>query len=180
MFERRGDALPRMRSDWDQRATEDHKLHIATGHAGNEETFRASGEQDLEGIVLDGVMLEPSAEVLEIGCGVGRLLVPLAGRVKVAHGVDISPVMIEKSKTYAAGSPNVRTELTDGAFAFLPDACLDFVFSFIVFQHIPDRAPIRRYVEEAARVLKPGGVFRFQVDGRWWWKHSKGGPDTYQ
>ncbi len=174
------DVLSRMRSDWDRRASEDHKLHIATGHAGSEEAFRASGEQDLEGIVLDGIVLERSAEVLEIGCGVGRLLVPLAGRVAVVHGVDISPVMIEKSKTYAAGSPNVRTELTDGAFAFLPNACLDFVFSFIVFQHIPDRAPIRRYVEEAARVLKPGGVFRFQVDGRWWWKHSKDGPDTYQ
>ena len=174
------DVLSRMRSDWDRRAAEDHKLHIATGHAGSEETFRASGGQDLEEIVLDGVVLERSAEVLEIGCGVGRLLAPLARRVKVAHGVDISPVMIEKSKTYAADTPNVRTALTDGTFAHLADASLDFVFSFIVFQHIPERAPIRRYVEEAARVLKPGGVFRFQVDGRWWWIHAKGGPDTYQ
>src|SRR5664280_1100771 len=109
------DALSRMRSDWDRRATEDHKLHIATGHAGSEETFRASGEQDLEAIVLDGVVLDPSAEILEIGCGVGRLLVPLAERVAVAHGVDISPVMIEKSKEYAADGPNVKTELTDGS-----------------------------------------------------------------
>ncbi len=98
----------------------------------------------------------------------------------VAHGVDISPVMIEKSKIYSADTPNVRTALTNGTFAYLADASLDFVFSFIVFQHIPDRAPIRRYVEEAARVLKPGGVFRFQLDGRWWWKHHDGGPDTYQ
>jgi len=174
------DVLSRMRSDWDQRAAEDHKLHIATGHAGSEEAFRASGEQDLEGIVLDGVVLEPSAGILEIGCGVGRLLVPLAKRVTVAHGVDISPVMVEKSKSYTAGTPNVRTMLTDGAFSHLADESVDFVFSFIVFQHIPDRAPIRRYVEEAARVLKPGGVFRFQVDGRWWWKHPEAGPDTYQ
>ena len=174
------DVLSRMRGDWDRRAAEDHKLHIATGHAGSEETFRASGEQDLEGIVLDGVVLDPSAEVLEIGCGVGRLLVPLARRVAVAHGVDISPVMIEKSKEYAADAPNVKTALTDGSLAHLATESLDFVFSFIVFQHIPDRAPIRRYVEEAARVLKPGGVFRFQVDGRWWWEHAEGGPDTYQ
>ncbi|HSB62577.1 MAG TPA: methyltransferase domain-containing protein [Thermoanaerobaculia bacterium] len=180
MSERREETLSRMRSDWDRRAAEDHKLHIATGHAGSEEAFRASGEQDLERIVLDGVVLEPSAEVLEIGCGVGRLLVPLAKRVAFAHGVDISPVMIEKSKSFAAETPNVRTALTDGTFTSLVDASLDFVFSFIVFQHIPDRAPIRRYVEETARVLKPGGVFRFQVDGRWWWKHAKGGPDTYQ
>ena len=173
------DVLSRMRGDWDQRAEEDHKLHIATGHAGSEETFRASGAQDLDAIVLDGIVLDPSAEILEIGCGVGRLLVPLAERVAVAHGVDISSVMIRKSKEYAAGVPNVKTALTDGTFSHLRDASLDFVFSFIVFQHIPERAPIRRYVEEAGRVLKPGGVFRFQVDGRWWWKHSRGGPDTY-
>jgi SAM-dependent methyltransferase/drug/metabolite transporter (DMT)-like permease len=174
-----GDVISRMRGDWDRRAEEDHKLHIATGHAGSEEAFRASGAQDLDAIVLDGVVLDPSAEILEIGCGVGRLLVPLAERVAVAHGVDISPVMIGKSKEYAADAPNVRTALTDGAVAHLEDSSIDFVFSFIVFQHIPDRAPIRRYVEEAARVLKPGGVFRFQVDGRWWWKHAEGGPDTY-
>ncbi|HEX7616369.1 MAG TPA: methyltransferase domain-containing protein [Thermoanaerobaculia bacterium] len=173
------DVLSRMRGDWDRRAEEDHKLHIATGHAGSEETFRASGAQDLDAIVLDGVTLDPSAEILEIGCGVGRLLVPLAERVAVAHGVDISPVMIGKSKEYASDTPNVKTALTDGAFQHLRDASLDFVFSFIVFQHIPDRAPIRRYVEEAARVLKPGGVFRFQVDGRWWWTHAENGPDTY-
>jgi SAM-dependent methyltransferase len=174
-----GDATSRMRGDWDRRAQEDYKLHIATGHAGSEETFRASGAQDLDAIVLDGVDLDRSAEILEIGCGVGRLLVPLAARVAVAHGVDISPVMIAKSKEYASGVPNVKTALTDGAFAHLSDSSIDFVFSFIVFQHIPARAPIRRYVEEAARVLKPGGVFRFQVDGRWWWKHALGGPGTY-
>jgi SAM-dependent methyltransferase len=173
------DALSRMRGDWDRRAEEDHKLHIATGHAGSEETFRASGAQDLDAIVLDGVVLDPTAEILEIGCGVGRLLIPLASRLTVAHGVDISPVMIEKSKEYLSGIPNVKTALTDGSLAHIANESLDFVFSFIVFQHIPERVPIRRYVEEAARVLKPGGVFRFQVDGRWWWKHAEGGPGTY-
>lgn len=173
------ETLARMRRDWDRRATEDHKLHIATGHAGSEEEFLASGLQDLQNIVLDGLVLSPSARTLEIGCGVGRLLLPLARRVEAAHGVDISRVMVEKSRAYAAGTPNVDISLTDGSLDRFADASLDFVFSFIVFQHIPERAPIRRYVEEAARVLKGGGVFRFQLDGRWWWKHERGGPDTY-
>ena len=168
-----------MRGDWDRRGVEDHRLHIAAGHEGSEEAFLASGEKDLAGIVLDGIELEPSAATLEIGCGVGRLLLPLAKRVAIAHGVDISTVMIEKSKGYAANAPNVFTLVTDGMLGHLPDSSLDFVFSFIVFQHIPDRAPIRTYAEESARVLKPGGVFRFQVDGRWWWKHAGAGPDTY-
>lgn len=168
-----------MRIDWNRRGAEDHRLHIAAGHQSSEETFLASGEQDLAGLVLDGIDLESHAEALEIGCGVGRLLLPLAKRVATVYGVDISPVMIKKSKDYTAKTRNVFTSVTDGTLASRPDASLDLVFSFIVFQHIPDRAPIRTYVEESSRVLKPGGVLRFQVDGRWWWKHGKGGPDTY-
>lgn len=168
-----------MRGDWDRRGDENHRLHIAAGHATSEEAFLASGEKDLVDFALDGIDLDPAASALEIGCGVGRLLLPLASRVAVVQGVDISSVMIEKSKGYTANAANIRTSVTDGTLGHVPDCSLDFVFSYIVFQHIPDRVPIRTYTEEAARVLKPGGVFRFQVDGRWWWSHEGGGPDTY-
>ena len=167
MGESEADVLARMRTDWDRRAAEDARFYIASGAAGTDAEFRASGRRDVEDVVLDGIRLAPSAGALEIGCGIGRLLVPLAPRVTRAYGVDISPAMIEKSKSFIADTPNVTTWVTDGSLAPMPDASLDFVFSYIVFQHIPDRAPVRRYVEEAARVLKPGGLFRFQVDGRW-------------
>jgi SAM-dependent methyltransferase len=169
-----------MREDWDRRAREDHKLHIATGHAGSEEQFLESGERDLADLVLDGIHLGPEASALEIGCGVGRLLIPLARRVTHVVGVDISPVMIETSRAYLASVPNVSARLTDGTLSGVEDASLDFVYSFIVFQHIPAAGPIRTYVEEAARVLKPGAVFRFQVDGRWWWRGGDHTPDTYE
>jgi len=161
------DVLALMRADWDRRAAEDARFYIASGSAGSDAEFRASGRRDIEDVVLDGIRLSPSAGALEIGCGVGRLLVPLAPRVARAYGVDISPAMIERSKEFTAGAPNVTTWVTEGLLAPVEDASLDFVFSYIVFQHIPDRAPVRRYAEEAARVLKPGGLFRFQVDGRW-------------
>ena len=56
-----------MRKDWDRRAREDHKLHIAAGHAGSEEQFLESGERDLGDLVLDGIRLRPEASALEIG-----------------------------------------------------------------------------------------------------------------
>ena len=169
-----------MREDWDRRAREDHRLHIATGHAGSEEKFLESGERDLAELVLDGIRLEREASVVEIGCGVGRLLVPLARRVARVRGVDISPVMVETSRVYLASVPNVTATVTDGTLAGVEDASCDLVFSFIVFQHIPAVEPIRTYVEEAARVLKPGGIFRFQVDGRWWWGGGSHTPGTYE
>ncbi len=165
-----GPPAPRdqMRDDWNQRAREDARFFIASAHADTEEAFRASGAKDLDALVLDGIELPPTSSALEIGCGVGRLLVPLAARVAHVGGVDISDVMIRKARKFCGGHRNITARTTKGDLAGFADGSLDLVFSFIVFQHIPDRTAIRRYVEEAARVLRPGGVFRFQVDGRRW------------
>lgn len=43
---------------------------------------------------------------------------------------------------------------------------LDFVFSFIVFQHIPDAKVIGSYLREAKRTLKAGATAIFQYDTR--------------
>ena len=40
------------------------------------------------------------------------------------------------------------------------------MFSHIVFQHLPRKAYVERYLREAHRLLKPGGILRVQVDGR--------------
>ena len=42
---------------------------------------------------------------------------------------------------------------------------VDFAFSSIVFQHIPSRDVIENYVREVQRLLRPGGLFKFQVQG---------------
>ena len=155
-----------MRSAWDRRAREDARRFIESAHSGSNDAFWSSGRRDLEDLVLRGVKLEPSAEVLEIGCGIGRLLRPVSERVARVTGVDISGEMIRLGREALADRPNVRLERTEGDLSAAADQSLDLVYSHIVFQHVPSRAAISRYVAEAARVLKPGGLFRFQIDGR--------------
>ena len=41
----------------------------------------------------------------------------------------------------------------------------DFAYSNIVFQHIPSREVIENYVREVHRLLRPGALFKFQVQG---------------
>ena len=96
----------------------------------------------------------------------GRLLRPLAPRVARVVGVDISEEMLRRAREHCASLPNVELQRTDGAFDFLADGAFDFVFSHIVFQHLPRKAYAERYFREAFRVLAPGGTFRVQVDGR--------------
>ena len=47
----------------------------------------------------------------------------------------------------------------------MPDLVFDFAFSTIVFQHIPSRDVIENYVREVQRLLRPGALFKFQVQG---------------
>jgi len=57
------------------------------------------------------------------------------------------------------------------------DESHDFAFSFIVFQHIPSTDVIASYCREVCRVLRPGSLFKFQVNGVVWERHDS--PDTW-
>lgn len=92
-----------------------------------------------------------NGKVLEIGCGVGRLL------EDGWYGVDISKEMLNIAKHRR---PSCTYKLTTGNLPF-DDAQFDNVYSMLVFQHI--KAPtIKKYMREAHRVLKTGGRFMFQ------------------
>lgn len=155
-----------MRADWDLRARENAPFYVCTTAADSSAAFDASGRRDLEDHVLDGLDVSARWRVLEIGCGVGRLLRPLAGRVARVVGVDVSAEMLARARDHCEGLSNVELHRTDGGLDFLPDAGFDFVFSHIVFQHLPRKSYAERYFREAYRVLAPGGIFRIQVDGR--------------
>ena len=89
--------------------------------------------------------------VLEIGCGIGRLLVPLADKYPECnfHGIDISNEMINLAPT----RNNIKyQELTDN---------LDLVYSMLVFQHIEHQEKIN-YIKLAYEKLNVGGNLFFQ------------------
>jgi SAM-dependent methyltransferase len=100
-----------------------------------------------------------SLTALEIGYGGGRLLNAAAAFFGRVVGVDVH----EETDAVAAllracGHENVELLRTDGRSIPLSDASVDVVYSFIVLQHVPSLGVFRRYVDEAHRVLRPGGV----------------------
>lgn len=105
---------------------------------------------------LEGIEYKPGEEVLEIGCGVGRLL------ENGWHGVDISPNMIEIAKRRGI-EKNISYVVVKCNGRELPYTQLKFkyVYSYLVFQHLKLDAIIS-YIDEAYRVLINGGEFRFQ------------------
>jgi SAM-dependent methyltransferase len=165
--------LRKMQSDWDQRARENARYYVNTARRDwNDDTFFESGRRTVqEEILTDMINIcqgkEPKRmRVLEIGCGAGRVTRALSDVFGEVHGVDISSEMIQQARQALADRPNVHLHNNNGKdLAVLPALPFDFAFSSIVFQHIPSREVIENYVREVHRVLRPGALFKFQVQG---------------
>ena len=82
------------------------------------------------------------------------------------YAVDISGEMIRQARETLKDRPNAHVFQGSGAdLDVLGDIKVDFAFSYIVFQHIPSREVITSYVRSVQKLLRPGGLFKFQVQG---------------
>jgi ubiquinone/menaquinone biosynthesis C-methylase UbiE len=165
--------LEKMRQDWDRRARENARHFVDTSKTEwTDQEFFASGEQAIrEDILTDTINIcqgkDPkSMRVLEIGCGAGRLTRALSSYFGEVHAVDVSGEMIGQARKALADRSNVHLYQNNGCdLSVIPAVAFDFAYSAIVFQHIPSREIIETYVREVARLLKPGTLFKFQVQG---------------
>ena len=163
----------KMREEWDSRARENARHFIATGQTewSDEEFFESGRENVRREILTDMINVcqgkDPKQmKVLEIGCGSGRITRALAEVFGEVYAVDISGEMVAQAQHALADVPNARIFQNNGLdLAVLGNVQVDFAFTYIVFQHIPSREVIYSYGREVNRLLRPGGLFKFQVQG---------------
>lgn len=100
--------------------------------------------------------------VLDVGCGIGGTSRYLAKKFPEATvtGISISDAQIARATKLASaqGVLNAKFELKDALKMDFPDNSFDLVWAIESGEHMPDK---KRYVEEMARVLKPGGTLVF-------------------
>lgn len=165
------DWLQAIRRDWDARAKENPRAYINWPEfADDDAAFFASGLQDYQKYVppfLSKVKFDPQGKVaLEIGCGIGRIARWMSRDFGQYIGVDVSPEMVRKAASYGLANANFQA-VSGGDLVEIESESVDFVFSFAVFQHVPDKSAIFNYFAETARVLRPDGVFRLHMKGLW-------------
>lgn len=167
------DQLRKMREDWDQRARENARHYVNTAQTDwTDDDFFASGERTVAeeiltdmGNICQGKTPE-EMRVLEIGCGAGRVTRALARLFGEIHAVDVSGEMVRLASLALREYPKAFAYQNNGRdLSVVPDLQFDFAFSSIVFQHIPSREIIENYVREVSRLLRPGALFKFQVQG---------------
>jgi ubiquinone/menaquinone biosynthesis C-methylase UbiE len=174
--------LELMKRDWDRRARANARHFVATGRTDwTDDAFFASGEKAVaEDILTDTGNIYQGKDpaqmrVLEIGCGAGRLTRALSSIFGEVHAVDVSGEMVARARAALHDRPNVTLYQNNGCdLAVVPPLVFDFAYSSHVFQHIPSREVIDTYVREVHRLLRPGALFKFQVQGH---PSEDGAPD---
>lgn len=157
-----------MQAFWDARAKENALYFVDNQvdyNSPDADRFWAQGQRTVDTILNTlGVRLDPEDEVVEVGCGVGRLTRVLAERARSVRAVDVSAEMLARAREASPDLDNVTWIHGDGAtLTGIEDASADACFSHVVFQHIPDPAVTLGYVREMGRVLRPGGWAGFHV-----------------
>jgi len=94
---------------------------------------------------------------LEIGCGGGRLLKAACNFFGVGYGVDIlGTKSFDKTEDFI-GSNNFLPWHRD-LIHQISDGSIDFIYSFIVFQHFDSWNEANMYLDFIQRVIKPTGA----------------------
>ncbi len=96
----------------------------------------------------------PKASVLEIGCGAGAFLLPIAKTGASVTGIDISAGHLAVARQ---AIPNGRFSAGDAVSLPFADAAFDIVIGGACFLYLDSRRDAEAALSEAIRVMKPGG-----------------------
>ena len=138
---------------------------LPAGLSESEKRFWETGEIEAKHLAdyLSGHIGLADATVVEFGCGVGRVAIPLAatsGRV-IAYDISEPHLRLARARAAALGRSNIRTVAIGDALPDEFEAC-DLFYSRIVLQHNPPPI-IGLVLQKLIRALKPGGMGIFQV-----------------
>ncbi len=129
-----------------------------------------------EGIVFQETFPNPHTEILELGCGTGRITFGLhdLGYSKIT-ATDLCPKMVAEFRRIG-GLLNIKIPSAQADATQIPceDGSFDgVIYGFNGLMQIPGSDNRQKAVHEIFRILRPGGLFVFTCHDRDHWQHKE-------
>lgn len=143
--------------DWSVQQSEE--ASVALYSLGNPELLQQATNEIVSRLRQWG-LVTGNTDLLDIGCGIGRLLVALSPYVENATGIDVSAEMVKAAQRRCAGLANVTVLKSDGrGLTGIADASFDVAIAVDSFPYLRQSgyALVEQFVADSARVLRPGG-----------------------
>lgn len=99
---------------------------------------------------------------IELGCGIGRLAVPMSKKFLRLKVVDVSPFMLEKLRSRCAqfGVANMLCCVASEPWWNEP---ADFIYSALMLQHLESFDEIEEYIRRIAQCLHGAAFLQFDT-----------------
>lgn len=152
------EGIARIAGFFDRAVTTSPEASVALYSLGDPAILAAATAEILEWLE-ERDLLPAEADVLDLGCGFGRVAAALAPRCRSVLGLDVSGGMIDEARRRHAGLGNVRFEQTGGQdLAALPDGALDLLLAIDCFPYLVQAGIAEAHLADAGRVLRPHGA----------------------
>ena len=120
--------------------------------------IQAPAERSILPDVLEKLQIRPQDKLLDIGCNVGALLIPLSYLVHGVTGID-HPSCLEKLRLRTQGE---NIQLLGGAFLDLTiQEQFNKILCYSVLHYLSDEEEVLCFIFKALKLLAPGGIALF-------------------
>jgi len=115
--------------------------------------MRAGGDDRYDKFLASLVPCD-AREILDVGCGLGRLAARVATPHRRVTGVDLSPLMIDRAKTLKDVPGRLRFLCGNFLEMEFPKSGFDCIISAAALHHMPTKTA----VEQMLSLVRPGGT----------------------
>ena len=154
------EAAARIAAFFDRAVAHSPEASVALYSLGDPAILAAATAEIVDWLDAEALLPEGS-DVLDLGCGIGRLAIALAPRCRSVLGLDVSAGMVAEARRRCGPLPNVRIEATAGRdLDALAAGSLDLALAADSFPYVVQLgdAAADRHVAGMARALRPAGA----------------------
>ena len=154
-------SIARTAAFFDHAVSQSAEASVALYSLGDPAILQAATIEIVSWLETQG-LLRASSDVLDLGCGIGRVAAAMAPRCRSVLALDVSPAMVAEATLRLAGIANVAVRHTDGAgLDALPGSSFDLVLAVDSLPYIVQAGAdlALHHAHGVAHALRPGGAF---------------------